>query len=413
MFVVLYVVAAAMVVGGAFAVLTGWEILLLERGWSMVIAGATLATGGLVLAGVAAAARALATRLDSLADAVRASRNAAAPAFPRRPGTSAADAAELSAPAPSETSAAPHSREIAPKLPPQDAATPAGPAPAAALGIGGVAAEAIAPSLKTAPPEPDGGLPPLDLGPVPERPSDEPKAEAMRAEGLQLEKPQGEELWIEPPSADAPPAPPASEADAVADAQPETPAAPPVAPEKEEEKEEEEEQEQEEADAAVVPRAGIEEPILSPREPSRIAAEADALTRRHEANEPAPLPAEPVAHESAEAQPAADEITPAPSHVPGEVPEEAADDAAPADAPRAEDAALGETPDEAGAEPPAPPHVVGTHVSGANRYVMYSDGSIEAETPDGRLVFGSIEELKGYVASSGEDPSGASRTGPG
>ncbi len=51
-------------------------------------------------------------------------------------------------------------------------------------------------------------------------------------------------------------------------------------------------------------------------------------------------------------------------------------------------------------------------MSGANRYTMYSDGSIEAETPDGRFVFGSLEEFRGFIASAGEDPSGTSQTGP-
>ncbi|MFN3688839.1 hypothetical protein, partial [Salinarimonas sp.] len=54
------------------------------------------------------------------------------------------------------------------------------------------------------------------------------------------------------------------------------------------------------------------------------------------------------------------------------------------------------------------PVIVGTYSSGANTYTMYSDGSIEADTPDGKLWFASLDELKGYIASAGEDPSGAS-----
>ena len=33
---------------------------------------------------------------------------------------------------------------------------------------------------------------------------------------------------------------------------------------------------------------------------------------------------------------------------------------------------------------------------------MFSDGSIEAETPDGTFKFGSLDELKEFIASGGE-----------
>ncbi len=46
--------------------------------------------------------------------------------------------------------------------------------------------------------------------------------------------------------------------------------------------------------------------------------------------------------------------------------------------------------------------VVGTYVSGGNTYVMFSDGSIEAETPRGRFTFESLEELKAFVEAGGE-----------
>ena len=45
--------------------------------------------------------------------------------------------------------------------------------------------------------------------------------------------------------------------------------------------------------------------------------------------------------------------------------------------------------------------VLGTHSSGANRYVMFSDGSVEAETPDGSFRFSSLSELQGALASGG------------
>jgi hypothetical protein len=65
-------------------------------------------------------------------------------------------------------------------------------------------------------------------------------------------------------------------------------------------------------------------------------------------------------------------------------------------------------PDEpAGDDDPERPIVVGTYDSGGNHYVMYSDGSIEAETPTGVFRFKSLEELKQFIASGGESGAGA------
>ncbi len=46
----LYGLAAAMVAGGAWLVVQGYELIVLERGWTMVIGGSVLATGGLLMA---------------------------------------------------------------------------------------------------------------------------------------------------------------------------------------------------------------------------------------------------------------------------------------------------------------------------------------------------------------------------
>jgi hypothetical protein len=55
-----------------------------------------------------------------------------------------------------------------------------------------------------------------------------------------------------------------------------------------------------------------------------------------------------------------------------------------------------------------PPTVIGTYNSGDNKYVMYSDGSIEAETPQGFFRFGSLDELKEFIAAGGEGSPSAS-----
>lgn len=60
---------------------------------------------------------------------------------------------------------------------------------------------------------------------------------------------------------------------------------------------------------------------------------------------------------------------------------------------------------DAPAEPASPPMIVGRYASGGNSYSMFSDGSIEAETPNGRFRFNSLEELKEFIASGGESAS--------
>ncbi|GAB6844850.1 hypothetical protein HNR00_000149 [Methylorubrum rhodinum] len=63
--------------------------------------------------------------------------------------------------------------------------------------------------------------------------------------------------------------------------------------------------------------------------------------------------------------------------------------------------------DEDGPEPEPERHAVGSYASGANTYVMFSDGSIEADTPRGRFTFGSLDELKSFVNAGGEETRGA------
>ncbi len=56
-------------------------------------------------------------------------------------------------------------------------------------------------------------------------------------------------------------------------------------------------------------------------------------------------------------------------------------------------------------EPSAEPRsatIIGTYNSGDNTYVMFSDGSIEAQTPSGIFHFQSLDELKAFIASGGE-----------
>ena len=52
MVVALLALAAAMIVGGRVAVVQGYDIVLLERGWTLVISGSVCATGGALLLGL-------------------------------------------------------------------------------------------------------------------------------------------------------------------------------------------------------------------------------------------------------------------------------------------------------------------------------------------------------------------------
>ena len=64
--------------------------------------------------------------------------------------------------------------------------------------------------------------------------------------------------------------------------------------------------------------------------------------------------------------------------------------------------------DEASSGEEGPATIIGTYNSGDNKYVMFSDGSIEAQTPSGTFRFQSLEELKEFIAAGGEGNSSAS-----
>jgi hypothetical protein len=58
--------------------------------------------------------------------------------------------------------------------------------------------------------------------------------------------------------------------------------------------------------------------------------------------------------------------------------------------------------DEASPDEESPATIIGTYNSGDNKYVMFSNGSIEAQTPSGTFRFQSLEELKEFIAAGGE-----------
>lgn len=51
---------------------------------------------------------------------------------------------------------------------------------------------------------------------------------------------------------------------------------------------------------------------------------------------------------------------------------------------------------------PAAPGIAGTYASGGNTYTMYTDGTVRAETPQGRFHFDTVDDLKAFIAGGGE-----------
>lgn len=293
MVVALILLSLAMIVGGSLAALAGWDIVLTERGWTMVIAGSAVASGGALLLGLAAVAARLGRIRTDLAAAVE-------------------------------------------RLGRGEAALPALPAldPVAAVSSGLLAGGPAAAAEPTPAPPDDEAQPSLPL--FMREPKDEPRGELPP--GLMPEQ------RVEIPGDRRPPpepalVPPDGPEDRRTPAGDDTPAGPDLR----------------DAGGPEAPR------VEAPRVYDRKDVRADASERdRDDAAGPG---ARPEREEGDEPKPEEDE--------------------------------------EAG-EPGAPATVIGTYKSGDNRYIMYSDGSIEAETPTGTFRFGSLDELKEFIAAGGE-----------
>jgi len=54
-------------------------------------------------------------------------------------------------------------------------------------------------------------------------------------------------------------------------------------------------------------------------------------------------------------------------------------------------------------EPGAPPTLVGRYTAGGAHYMIFSDGTIEAETEHGAFRFASMGDFKDYIAGRGND----------
>lgn len=103
MIIALYCVAAAMVLGGIYSAFSGWEIVILERGWTQVLSGIIVATGGVILAGIAF----LASELRKLDASLRGQVGPGMPAMPPAESAFAQGSPDRSPPAENTSAGAP------------------------------------------------------------------------------------------------------------------------------------------------------------------------------------------------------------------------------------------------------------------------------------------------------------------
>jgi len=320
MIIALLALACAMIVGGLLAAFFGWDIVLVERGWTMVIAGSITAASGAILLGIAVAVSRLA-RIESQLSRLQ----GGSPADPLL-GTSSSV------------------NDLAP----------------AGLAGGLVAGQAAADADTE---RSDEAQPTLPLF------AEEGRSEREEPAVTAAEWPEDR---VEPPGLPFPPrttAVPAPSAD-------------------------EEETGMKVPDFLLADRSrdadeeprGVDTGILDTGvnvyEREAMDREPEAPQRDERDHRPKPLTEDDSEHEP-ELQ---DDVEPAA--------QESDQDAAPQT--------------ETDVDEARPATVVGTYNSGDNRYVMFSDGSIEAHTPSGVFRFKSLEELKEFIAAGGEQNSSAS-----
>ncbi len=129
----------------------------------------------------------------------------------------------------------------------------------------------------------------------------------------------------------------------------------------------------------------------------RVDANARRLMRLLSAEAPAPPPSVEVAPPPVVPMVAAEPPAPDPlAAVPA--PETDEEDEAPVNEYRSGHLPTLQEVEEAIAHPEAQPRIVGRYSAGGAHYKIYADGAIEAETEEGQLSFGSIDDLRAYVS---------------
>lgn len=329
MAIILLAIGAILSAVGLYALVSGYPIIEIERGWASVIAGSVLLSGGLVIVALGLVLRAL-TRMRT--------------APPMTAPAAATPAAAMTEP--SFAPVAPAPRVAAPL----DAAAPALAVAAPAAVLAADYGAPPAPLASVAPPEPRVPVheePESQAAAPPVEPADGWDAPAFSAFDYGAE-PEAHVPPAETPHVEPAPAPPPPKGDHVAPIDHEF--AEPAAPLPEAEQTD-----------AHAPSPDDLSHLESPLQHEEHEPGTDAGSVEH---------AHPVEH--------ADEPTLA-SQVEHSA-EPIAD--APATAPDA---------------PPANLSVIGRYDSEGTSYVMYSDGSIEAQSEAGIYRFGSMAELKAFI----------------
>jgi hypothetical protein len=340
---VIFGLAGLLAVVGVSWVWSGSGQVLNERGWSSVIAGSSLVAGGAITFAIGV----LVMKLDAMSAAVTQTLLSAPPQAVEPPPIARAI----------EPTKAPDAAPSALTPPERRHAAEPGPAPPAAVREAAAAPE-------PSPPEPP---PPAPADPKPARP---------QAPGS-----------AQPP----PPAPVASAAPKAAQAVPPEPKPAPSEPKPVSPEPKSVPTEQKPPPPPSSSAAPVAATIVAPL--------AAAAAPPPASSKPPPTPSDALSQATPEwldltlSGPMRPSIEPEPAAPPPVV--EAP--AAPADAPASTPARPPEpTPQNIGLDKPQPTEI-GRYASAGTTYVMYSDGSIEAENESGVLRFPSMAALKAYI----------------
>ncbi|MCJ2078151.1 hypothetical protein MKK68_21305 [Methylobacterium sp. E-016] len=156
-----------------------------------------------------------------------------------------------------------------------------------------------------------------------------------------------------------------------------------------------------------IPEPSMPEPAEAHAEPA--VPHPEPAVPHHAAHEPepaAPMPAEAQAEPELPlpglTPPGPEPAAHVPPPPPPPAPEPEDDLFAPTEPPALRRSLDAEPAREAPEPEPDTREVVGRYASGGNTYVMYADGAIEADTPQGRFTFASLDELKAFVEGGGE-----------
>ncbi|QFU17114.1 hypothetical protein [Microvirga thermotolerans] len=342
MVIALFALAFAMIVGGLLATILGWDIVLLERGWTMVIAGSISAASGALLLGVAAIVSRL-TRIQSELMRLQANLVEDEEALAASSAAGAAAGVSLAALAGGlfDRSSAEAAPAEAPR--PEEPTLPLfGEAP---KGAAAERSEAVRPQPETE--TPAHGR---------EAPAAPEESGLERFIGARPYREPSNDMFRQPPREGEPQTQDREVQDRAAAASTHD-------------------------EASAEPEGRIPDFLVSERYHETFYAEIRSVE------------AEPAEAEAAPEERNEDLFAPEPG--PRAEPEREPEPE-PESEPEPEAAAAEDAPER---EQAGAPTVIGSYNSGDNRYVMYSDGSIEAETPQGTFRFQSLDELKQFIAT--------------